>query len=545
MASNIVLLGKVFTADAGHPYAGGVAVEGGRIAYVGDRAGARELVGEGAKVVDAGEGLILPGFVDGHMHYSQAAYKDMFQADLMSATTVAGYARIMSDFIAEHPHRSVYVGVGWDNAVFEREGARPDRSLLDAVCPDVPCAIRSYDAHSFLVNTAALEKAGIGNGYVSARVGEAVLDDDGNPTGLFREWAADDVVGAILHPTRDEFERALDALQGKLFSLGITQIYEPVIDDGDKVRPAYQALDLAGRLKLKVTSGFKCLPELYGADQVEQWALQRDVWEGRGRHYAMGNVKFFMDGVVESRTGWLFDDYADEPGYRGEPNCTLGEFETQARAAAEAGLQIHIHAIGDAALDMALSGLEYARRFAVDADWRPTITHLQVVRPRDIERMARLGVIANTDPAWHMKEPAYFENLALPYLGAERADRQYPLKSLWDAGVTVSTGTDFPVTDPNPMLGIEAGVTRSMPGDASGRTALWPEEGVSVERMLASYTVNGAYQNRREATTGSIVVGKCADIAVLDRDITAIDPSAIHEAHCVLTLADGRVVHEA
>ena len=542
MFADIVLRGKVFTSKRRTLHAQAVAVKDGRFAYVGNAAGVQPFVGPDTRVIESGDGLFLPGFCDAHMHFSSAACQFAYEVDITSLKTVDEYIEAIRAYVAEHPGRTFYRGGGWDNAVFANEGKVPTREMLDAVCPDVPLLIGSYDGHSFWVNSACLRKAGIGRGFVSREAGSIVLDPQTKePTGLVRDWAMNDVFKAIRPYSVDEFKAAIFTLQDDLIALGITNLYEPIMRDEENAQTALQQLDDEGRLKLKVSSGFYCKPESEGLQKIERCAKIRDAC--RGPHYRCNSIKFMLDGVVESGTAYLCDDYADKPGFRGVPNCRPDDYARMAACAKEHGFQVHVHAIGDAALSMALDGLEFARARVPGDGWRPAITHLQVVNDADIDRMAALGAIACTDPTWHFKDPVCYESLEHAQLG-ERAEREYPLKKFWDRGVVVTTATDFPVSNPNPLEGLEVGTTRCAPGDIAETTMLDAEQRVPVRDMICAGTINGAYQTCLEDRVGSIEVGKEADFVLLDRDVTAIDPHAIHEARCLMTAIDGRIIFE-
>lgn len=544
-----VLRGRIFTADPAHPYAEAASVSGGVFTRVGAWEDVRELVGPGTRVIDVGDGLATPGMCDAHMHLSQGAVASMFQADLSGCSSTAEYVERLRAFAAAHPGRSNYQGYGWDNAVFEAEGRAPGCDVLDEVGLDVPIFVRSYDGHSLIASTACLEHAGIGPGYVSRESGEVVCDASGVPTGLFLEWAMRDIMASVEPFSVEDYRRALRQEQERFVRVGVTSIYEPIIDNGAAVRAAYEELDEAGELALKVSSGFYFKPELEDVARLADYAAERDAWRarsaGRRSRFSCETVKLLVDGVVEGQTAYLFEGYAHRPDWRGEPICSPEQLAGAVDAAYDQGFRVHMHAIGDAALDMALTALERAAAGHAGADRRPTITHLQVVRPQDVARMARLGVVAAANPVWHFKEAGYYGELAEPFLGPERAEHEYPLEDLFRAGMVVSMGTDFPVSDPDPLQGVEIGVTRSALGDASGATTLWPEQRASVEQMLGAATAGGAYQNAVEQRCGRIAEGYVADAAVFDRDLTRIDPHEIHTARCVLTMVDGAVVHEA
>ncbi len=542
MQADTVLKGKVFTSNRAEFTAQAVAIKDGIFVYVGDEAGVNEYVGPDTKVIEAGDGMFMPGFCDAHMHFSSGAGQFAYEIDIVGLETVDEYVDTIRKYVEEHPGREFYKGMGWDNAVFENEGKIQAKELLDAVCPDVPMLIGSYDGHSYWVNSKCLEKAGIGRGFVSQEAGTIVLDPETQePTGLVRDWAMNDVFKAIRSYTVEEFKSAILTLQEDLLAVGITNIYEPILRDEVNAQIALEELDIEGKLKLKVTSGFYCKPEHEGLDKIDRCAKVRDSY--RGEHYQCNNIKFVLDGVIESGTAYLLDDYTDKPGFRGVPNCEPDDYNAMVRYAKEKGFQVHVHAIGDAAISMALDGFEYAQATDPKDDWRPTITHLQVMRDEDIDRFAALKGIACANPTWHFKDPVCYESLEHAQLG-ERAESEYPLKKFWDRGMVVTSATDFPVSNPDPMEGLEVGVTRCAPGDASEETVLDPNQRVSVEDMICAGTINGAYQNFLEKRIGSIEVGKEADFVLMDRDITSIDPHTIHEAKCLMTVIDGKTMYE-
>lgn len=542
-AADLVLIGTIFTGEDDRTCAQGAAIKDGRYIYVGTADGAMAFSGPATRIITSENGLFTPGLTDSHIHLSTAAASAMLEADLTGCDSVDGYVNALRVFKEQHPGRRWYGGAGWDNAVFEAKGRKPDRFLLDAVSADIPVVMRSYDCHSLLVNTAALRLSGIGKGYHSADVGGFVLDDSGEPTGLIREWAMHDVFRGLGLYSVEDYEQAILAYQEHLLSLGITSAYEPIMDDIDLVNQAYMHLDESGRLKLKVQAGFTVGPARGGVSSVDRRAIQRDAYHGS--HYKNDNIKIFIDGVVESRTAFLKEDYADEPGYRGVPNCSLDALtETLAEVRAR-GFQVHMHVIGDAAIDEALTALERVSDTPCPGIWRPTLTHLQLAKKHDAERMAALGACAAINPIWFYKEPLYFNVQCIPYLGVERASYQDPGQLFWRDGITPTVATDAPVTIPDPMPEIEVGATRCAIGDVAEKTLFCPEERMTVGELLQAYTSNGAYQTLWEDECGTIAVGKRADVALFDKNILHINPHDIHKATCQLTIADGKVAYES
>jgi predicted amidohydrolase YtcJ len=269
-------------------------------------------------------------------------------------------------------------------------------------------------------------------------------------------------------------------------------------------------------------------------------------------------VKVFADGVVEGHTAYLDEPYADALAYKGDANFR-GEpiwrpmlMKKTFAKLDRAGFQIHTHAIGDAATTETLDALAYARKVNGAHDWRPGITHLQLVDPNDFRRFARLGVTAVPDPYWFIKDD-YYTYLQVPYLGLPRADKEYPMKSFFDAGVTVASASDYPVTiPPAPLMGIAVGVNRWMagyvyeyPAPPSLDGVLWPKQRVTVAQMIRSFTLEGAKANFLGRQTGTIKVGKRADLVVLDTNLLKVaDPTELFNAHVLFTMGSGKVLFD-
>ena len=265
-------------------------------------------------------------------------------------------------------------------------------------------------------------------------------------------------------------------------------------------------------------------------------------------------VKLFIDGVIETHTGYLAEPYADRPGFRGAPIWPPERLIAASSAAADAGFQLHYHAIGDAAVSLAVDAIAAARHGGAQEEGpassggqpaaRDIITHLQLVDPRDYGRMAALGVVAAVQPYWFTRDPDYHRELCR--LVGARADRQYPMRSLLEAGVTVAGASDYPVSPPpDPLLAIQRGVLRRDPRAPEADDQLWPEEAVAVETMIEVFTLAGARANFLEHETGSLEVGKSADLVVLRENLLELPAERIHEAAVELTLFRGHPVFAA
>src|SRR5262245_33448690 len=536
--------GAVYTVDAARSWAQAVAVRGGRIAYVGDDAGAEAFIGPATRRVDLGGRMLLPGFEDAHVHpvYAGVEERHCTLFDLASAAAlverVAGCAR-------EHPEWPWIVGGGWLVDNFLPSGL-PDKKLLDAAVPDRPVALASVDGHSLWVNSRALEAAGIGAATPDPPGGRIDrYPGTREPSGSLQEEAVAlvDRVQPPIPPS--ELAAGLRDAVHQLNALGITALQDAAVKvepgDGGGLLGAYRAVDEAGELSLLVVTALLFEPGPPIGEQVDAFVAARAL-HTRGNVRATA-VKILEDGVIEPQTAALLEPYSDRPGYRGEllhPPARLREAVTRLDAA---GFDVHFHAIGDAAVRASLDAVAAARAANGMRDARFQIAHLELVDPADIPRLRELGVVANFQPLWAIKD-RYITELTLPRIGARRARWLYPIGSVARSGAVLAFGSDWSVSSADPLLGIEAAVTRLGP-EGETTEPLFPEEAIDLAEAIAAYTIGAAFANRLEAEAGSIEVGKRADLVLLDRNLFAIPPVQISDAAVVATLFGGEVVHGA
>ena len=542
MQADLILRdGVVYASDRRRSQHEALAIRDGRIAMVGDDVAVAEWRGPRTRVVDLGGRLVLPGFIDAHLHPSLST-AELFEVDLAACRSIRDCLDAVAHFAAARPDAPAIRGYGWYPTHVPE--SRMTAAALDRVVPDRPVCLDDDSQHSQWVNTALLRLAGVGpdepdwNGAVIERL------PDGKPSGLLREaWPW---VQRVL-PRYDAAAHA-DALRHFQRAIasryGLTTMHEAGALPGEPVFEVYRLLEEHGELAARYCISVQLHPDRPLDEQIEAAVEERARCAGPLLRAAA--VKLFVDGVIESHTGYLKEPYADRPGYRGEPVWAPARLIEASVAAAAVGFQLHYHAIGDAAVSLALDAVAAARRQSGPAGGRDLITHLQLVDPRDYGRMAALGVVAATQPYWFAKDAAYDERLYRPFLGERRAGRQYPMRSLFDAGVVVAAASDYPVSPPpDPLLAIQRGVLRRDPLAPGSSSQLWPHEAVSVERLITAFTSNGAYANFLEGETGSLEVGKSADLVVLRDDLLELPPERLHEATVELTLFRGRPVFAA
>ncbi len=531
--------GVIYTVDGRSSSAEAVAIKDGKFVFVGSNAGAAAYIGSRTAVTDLQGRFALPGFIDSHAH-AVSAYRIYFEVDLTGLKTVEAIQTAIRDFAATHPGASFVRGRGWSNTEFPNAG--PDRAGLDAVVPDIPAAFGSEDGHSIWVNSKTLTLAGISKATPNPPGGIIERDPKtGDPNGTLRESAAG-LVSKIFPPlTAAEYARGIEAYQNMALAFGITTVHEADVTPRSREIEAFKDLEKAGRLRLRFRASLSVDPEK-GPEQVAALTAERDGTTGE--LFQTRAAKIFVDGVVEGGTAYLKEPYAHLPDSHGEFLWTAENLNRVCAELDRRGFQIHVHAIGDAAAAVTLDALAFARKENGPRDGRPMITHLQLVAPGDILRFKELGVTAIPQPYWFAKD-SYYHNLQVPYLGQSRADAEYPMKSFFEAGVLVASGSDYPVTIPcNPLVAVQMGITRREPGKTLDEDALWPEESVSLKRMIESVTINGAKTNFLESEAGSIETGKSADLIVLDRNLFEIPVEEISRVKVLMTIFKGKTAYE-
>ena len=527
--------GAIYTLDAARSWAEAVAIRDGRIVYVGADDGARAWVGPTTRVVELGGRFVLPGFHDSHLHPITGGMRTL-RCELSGAATAAEALERVRAYAAAHPDAPWVVGRGWELFLFP--AANPRKETLDAVIADRPVYLTSADGHSAWVNSRALALASVTAATPDPPLGRIERDGaTGEPSGTLREEAKQLVSRLLPEATAAERREGIVRAVELAHRAGLVGLFDATVDAIEL--PDYREVGRQGKLDVHLGVALYVDPEKPFAPQLaELLALRREDW---GPHVRITAAKLYADGVIESGTAALLAPYLDRDGSRGVLEWDEGKLREAAIALDREGLQLHVHAIGDRAIRVTLDTVAAVRRANGPRDRRPTLAHIELFDPADVPRFRALGAIASFQPLWAWADP-YIKDLTEPQLGPERSRWLYPIGSVAATGAVLAGGSDWSVSSMVPLEGIEVAVTRRGPAEGPG-PAWIPEERASLATMVAAYTIGSAYAAYREGETGSLEVGKSADLVVLDRDLFAVPPHEISEAKVLLTLFAGREVH--
>jgi predicted amidohydrolase YtcJ len=525
--ATIVVRGRVWTADRERPWAEAVAVGDARILAVGSRAEVDRRIGPNTRVIDAGNGLVVPGLIDSHIHLVDGGF-NLGNVQLRDAATREEFVRRIAEFARGLEEGEWILGGDWDHTLWG--GELPSRDWIDAVTPDNPVWINRLDGHMGLANSAALAEAEVEDDVEDVEGGEIVRDAAGRPTGIFKDDAMSLVENGIPDDTLAERLDATVAAMDYLASHGVTCVHH---------MGSFQHLEtfrVANRRGLMKTRVYACLP-------LARWQrLAREVraW-GRGDDWLkIGGLKGFVDGSLGSHTAAFIEPFLDKPADRGLLVNTAEDLEAWTAAADREDLQVVVHAIGDRAIRLQLDIFERVAKRNGPRDRRFRIEHAQHIAPQDIARFGKLGVIASMQPYHTIDDGRWAEAL----IGPERSETSYAFRALLDSGGRLAFGSDWPVAPATPIEGVYAAVTRRTL-DGRHPDGWVPQQKISVEEALRAYTLDAAYAGFNEQSLGSLTPGKLADLVVLDRDVFTIPANEIASAHVATTIVGGKVVYEA
>lgn len=498
-------------------------VADGRIAALGAEA-ERVAADAGAETVDLAGGFLMAAFGDGHAHPLFGGLEDCGPT-VRHCGSIADIVAEVQRFAEAHPEQEWILGASYDGSL--APNGLFDARWLDEAVSDRPVVLRAWDYHTVWCNSRALELAGIDASTPDPELGEIPRRDDGSPLGVLREWGAVELVTAIWSGySLDDRVEALRRATAHYAGLGITWVQDAWVEPGDL--DVYLEAARRGALSTRINLALLADPRRFPASLP--WML-----EARARVDALGHplltahsVKFFADGVVENETGALLEPYCSGLHDHGMLVWNAEHLAESVQAVDAAGFQVHIHAIGDAAVRCALDAIEHADRVNGPSDRRPVIAHVQLTTPDDIARFRRLGAIAVMQPLWAQLD-ALMTVLTVPRLGPERTDRQYQMRTVSDAGATLAFGSDWPCSSAAPLDGIAVAVSRTT-ADGEPAGGWTPEEKLDTESALAAYSsgvATQAFADRTDAPWGRVAVGAAADLVWLSRDPRGSDAAEL------------------
>ncbi len=521
-----VVFGKVWTGDEQTPWAEGFAIVRDSIVALGSVDEINQWVGEGTQKVEATpDNLIVPGFIDCHTHFMEGGFA-LASVQLRDAKTPQEFISRIKEFAATLPSGSWITSGDWDHENWG--GELPTRDWIDSVTLDNPVWINRLDGHMCLANTAALKAAAIDDRIKDVVGGTIVRDKKGKITGVFKDNAMSMIYKIVPEPSDEQKDKALDAAMNYVAARGVTSVHNMsgYMDVFERARER-------NALKTRIYAGM----------ELSHWRElnEKISKQGRGDKWLrIGGLKEFVDGSLGSHTAAFFEPFTDAPrdaGFFITPEKVLYQ---RIKSADSAGLHVMTHAIGDKAIHTLLNTYEQVGKENGDRDRRFRIEHAQHIAPADISRFATLKVIPSMQPYHAIDDGRFAERL----IGAERIKTTYAFGSLLKAHANLAFGSDWFVAPPTPLEGIYAAVTRQTL-DGKNPEGWVPEQKISVEEALKSYTIRAAYASFEEKIKGSIKPGKLADFVILERNLFEIPPSEIRNVKVLRTSVGGKAVYTA
>ncbi len=536
-ATLVLMDGNVWTGNAAQPEAAAIAVNGDRVLAVGSSTAMLRLAAPGAKIIHLGGRRVIPGFNDSHVHVTVGGEHEL-GVHLTDVHSPAEFRQRIADFASKAPKGSWILSGLWDEQRW-KPVELPTHQLIDDVTPNNPVAVMRTDLHMLLANADAMKLAGVDRNTPDIPGGVIGRDQNGNPTGIFKDAAKELILRAIPAETEADVEKDFLVTEKIAAHNGVTSIQDMATSRTDEVAPlrleALQSLDRQGKLTLRVAENMP----LIDGKLMEELGIRANFGN---LHFHIGGLKSFADGGLGASTAWFMKPYTDSPTNYGTPSDQLQDPQQMfglMQSADKAGLQLITHAIGDRANHVVLDFYQRLEKEDGPRDRRLRIEHAQTLLPSDIPRFAQLHVIASVQPFHAIDDGRWAESR----LGPERIQTTYAFRSLFDSGAVVAFGSDWPVAPLAPLIGIYAAVTRRTT-DGKNPNGWMPQQKVSVEQALRAYTANAAYAEGEETQKGTLKPGQLADIVVLAQDILKIDPVEIQNVKVDYTIFDGKIIYD-
>jgi len=536
-ATTLLTNARIYTVNPSQPWAEALAIREGKIVAVGTARDVEAYRGPSTKVIDAHQLLVLPGFVDCHIHFMDGSL-GLTQVDLNGTKTVAEIQKRVKDYAVSHPQEPWITGMGWTYPTFGA-AALPDKKFLDEVVPYRPVFLQAFDGHSSWANSKALAMAGITRETPDPPNGKIMRDEKGEATGALQESAGDLIARLMPKPTREQRLAALKLGMHEANKYGLVRVHSA---GGDfEYLDLFDELRRNGQQTLRLYIAYFLDPPELTPDEIQKIEAARVTY--RDDWISGGAVKTMLDGVIEAHTAAMLAPYSDDPSKIGKLFWDPQKYTQAVTELDHRGLQIFTHAIGDKAVRTALNAYEAAANTNHTSDARPRIEHIETISAPDIPRFGKLGVIASFQPL-HAYPDDDTLHIWARNVGPERATRAWVWHSIESTGGRLAFGSDWPVVTLNPWPGVQNALTRqTTEGDPPG--GFVPNERISLEDTIKAYTLGAAIAGRREKTEGSLEPGKLADLIVLSQDLFKIKPSETGAEEVLLTMVGGKVVYES
>ncbi len=534
----ILINGKIWTGESETSFEEAVAVKGNKIIAVGTSDSIRSLTDSKTQVIDLGGKLVTAGFNDAHIHFLSGS-KGLSEVNMIGTSTPADVVARVNEFASQNPSQQWIVGRGWQYTSFEN--GLPDFESLKGIINDRPVLIRAYDGHSAWANKKALELAGIDRNTVYDGFGELVKDKNGNLTGALKERARELISKHIPTATREEKIAALRKGLQLAASLGITSIQDAGIAKEDL--SLYEELLKNNELSLRFAAAFWVDQKTTEAEMATFLRLKDSVGLSNPMFRADA-IKFMIDGVIESHTGYMLQPYSDipvtDPLAFGQLGIPIDQYQAKVTAFDKQGFRIFTHAIGDKGVRESLNAYEQAAKTNGKRDARHRIEHIETISPDDFPRFAALGVMASMEPIH--ADPGTIE-VWTKAIGKDREPNSFGWAQMLKNNAKLVYSSDWPACiDVNPIRGIHVAVNRRTP-EGLPENGWVPEQKISIAQALKAYTSMGAYSSFEENLKGQIKPGQLADIIVFSQDLFTIEPMKTFEAKVLLTVFDGKVIY--
>ncbi len=545
IADKIYLNGTIYTVNDQFEIAEALAIKDNKILYVGSRSDCEKFCGDETSIIDLKGRTIVPGFIEGHLHLRMYG-ESLLKLQIRDKSKIEILEMVKGAVEQLNPGEWLQGGMGWNNEVWD-DPSYPTREELDAVSPNNPVLLPRMDGHMIWVNSKAFEVAGITDKTPNPKGGEYLRNPDGSLQGCVSNDACKPIRNIVPEPTKEQRKQATLIAQRQLLEYGVTTITEAfatvtdlndvkdLLEDGSFKLRYYAALGDIKSAPVPVTESTAEQIQKAFNEYIEhspEIGLYHD-------HFTMRAVKLAADGSVGAQSAAHFEDFCDRPGSRGRLMYTDEEMYQALEAGAKRGMQAIVHAIGDRAVDQVLRVYTQILKDYPNPDHRFRIEHFQLVTGDSRERARNLGVVVSMQ-AMHAPNSA---SMAIRRLGPDRASRAYASGLVLKVLGKVAGGSDAPVSKPAPLSGIHAGVTRTN-DDLEPSGGFYPENALTREEALKSYTIWGAYAQFADDTRGSLEPGKYADFVILDKDIFSVDEHDIQRIHVDETIIDGITVYQ-